>query len=189
MFDIRKSELDADGGRVIRVSMPVLADHPDEVAKALSLNGPLSFEWEARFGDHEKRGRIDPARARFSMRFRRGVDPDGAWHVRIFATDGAGRRRELWSQLVFVQCALRRSFDEIASIAERYAPIFVFSAKEKYFPVSLRPCCAHRPSRARPRPSRSRPSSASRRSRSPSWASSCASMGIASTCSTSTCSA
>jgi hypothetical protein len=138
MFDIRASELDAEGARVIQVEMPMLRDHAEDVARALSLSGPLSFEWEARLGDRQKRGSIDGARPRFSMRFQPGSDPQGAWQVRVFAADGAGRRRELWSQLVFVQCALRRSFAEIARIAERYAPIYVFSAKEKYFPVSLK---------------------------------------------------
>ncbi len=133
MFDIRKSELDARGDRVIHVALPALRTHADDVRRVLGGADPLDLRWEARLGDHEKHGALDADRARFSMRFRRGVDPDGAWHVRILSGE-----RELWSQLVFVQGRLRRSQAEIAAIAERYAPILVFSAKERYFPVSLR---------------------------------------------------
>lgn len=133
MFDIRRSAFDADGNRVIRVRVPALTTHPDELRRVLGSSGPLALEWVARLGEHELRGAVDPERARFTMRFRRGVHPDGAWRVTLRAGE-----RELWRQSVFVQGKLARSPERIRALALRYAPVFVFSAKERYFPVSLR---------------------------------------------------
>lgn len=137
MLDIRKSELDESGNRVLGISMPGLKQAPERIAAALSLSEPLSYEWVVTNGEHEKRGTIDPKRPTIRLSFRRDQDPEGAWLLQVLARSG-DKQKELWRQYLFVQCALRRSQAEIAEIAERYAPIFLFSAKEKYFPVSLK---------------------------------------------------
>ncbi len=139
MFDIRKSELDDAGNRVLSIEMPALRTHAADVERVIGAEGPYFLRYEARQGEHVRSGRFSPDRPRFRLRFRRGVDPDGAWLVRVDAVgDNEEWQRPLWRQWVFVQSALRRTQAEIDALAQRYAPIFVFSQREKYFPVSFR---------------------------------------------------
>ena len=120
MFDIRRSELDDDGNRVLRVEMPALRSRAADVKRLIGRDGPFSLRYEARSGEHAHAGQIDPERPRFKLRFRRGVDPDGAWLVSV---DAVGPQlswhRNLWSQWVFVQSALRRTQSEIESAEGR----------------------------------------------------------------------
>ncbi len=140
MLDIRRSTLDAKGGRVLDLAIPALTTHPDDLRRVLHESGPFELRYEVRHGERVKRGEVDPETGRFRLRFARGVDPDGAWELRI--TSKAGR--ELWKQLLFVQGGLRRTQAQIAELARRHAPVFVFSGKEKYFPVSLRTLLRHK---------------------------------------------
>jgi len=138
-FDIKKSELDDAGNRVLWVEMPALRSRAADVRRLIGRDGPFALRYEARFGEHVHAGQIDPDEPRFTLRFRRGVDPDGAWLVSVDAVGPQLAWHEnLWRQWVFVQSALRRTQREVDALAQRYAPIFVFSQKEKYFPVSLR---------------------------------------------------
>jgi hypothetical protein len=148
MFDIRRSELDDSGDRLLSIDMPALRTHAAEVQRVIGHSGPFSLRYEARSGEHVHSGPIDVEEARFFLRFRRGVDPDGVWQVRVEAVGpDESWVKPLWSQWLFVQSALRRSAEVIDELAQRYAPIFVFSEREKYFPVSLRTLLRARPIR------------------------------------------
>lgn len=67
------------------------------------------------------------------MKGRRG----GVYTVAIYGQDVDGERAEIWRQHVFVQPTLRRTSAAIDELARRYAPIFLFSREEAYFPVDL----------------------------------------------------
>jgi hypothetical protein len=133
MLDLRRSTLDERGGRVLDLAVPALLSHPDDLRRVLREAGALELVYEARHGEHVKRGVVGES-GRFRMRFEPRVDPDGAWELRIASRAG----RELWRQLLFVQSGLRRTQAQIAELARRHAPVFVFSSEERYFPVSLR---------------------------------------------------
>lgn len=68
---------------------------------------------------------------------------EGAHEVEIFALQEDGEERSLWKQLVFRQTPPRRTPERIDELARRYAPIFLFSRKEDYFPVSLNDLLRH----------------------------------------------
>jgi hypothetical protein len=64
--------------------------------------------------------------------------PSGVYKIQILGSHVKdGGIREFWAQQIFVQTSVKRSPEEIDAIARRYAPIFLFSRKEDYFPVSL----------------------------------------------------
>lgn len=138
MFDICSNVLDERGDRVITIDLRAVRTHPDEVRRVLRVDGELELSFAAVRGEHRKEGAIDPSDPRFELRFERGKDPDGVWEVRITGgAPGTGKIRELWKQGLFVQGARRLDDATIDELARRYAPVFVFSAKERYFPVSL----------------------------------------------------
>jgi len=139
MFDIRSNELDAQGNRVIEVEMPALRTHLADIQKVLHTKESFALVWSARLGDRLKTGLVSlKKRVRFQMVFKVGEDPDGAWEVTVYAgKPGGGWRRTLWKQLVFVQKKLRLSHERIDELAHRYAPVFLYSSEEKYYPVSL----------------------------------------------------
>ncbi|MFT4626887.1 MAG: hypothetical protein ACI8PZ_005568 [Myxococcota bacterium] len=138
MLDIRSNEADAQGNRVLTLDMPALRTHPAQVAKALRARTPFTLEWTVTHGKHSKQGRLDPTTLPLTLVFRRGHDPDGAWNLRIVAVGTDGRwRKELWKQLLWVQPNLRVPDAQVAALAEKFAPIFLYSDKEQHFPVSL----------------------------------------------------
>lgn len=138
MLEICTNALDARGNRVLTLALPAVLSHPDEIRRVLRANGPFELAYSVTRGDREKAGAIDPDEPRFELCFEKGVDPDGVWQLTIEGgTPGGKKRRTLWKQSLFVQCALRRDEATIDALAQRYAPVFVFSSKERYFPVSL----------------------------------------------------
>ncbi len=138
MVDVRDSRLDTQGNRVIEIALPVLETHPGLVARRWGKGRTPELRYEVRQGKHVKRGAIERGRSSFELCFEQGRDPDGIWELRIESRNGARRApRELWRQRLFVQKRLRLDHDRIRELAERHAPIFVFGADERYFPVSL----------------------------------------------------
>ncbi len=138
MFDIRSNELDEQGNRVFEIEMPALRTHPEDIRRILRAKGPFELRYWATRDQHAKTGMIDPEDPRLRVTFEKGVDPDGVWQIQIDAADPNGSwERELWRQFIFVQKERRISDERLRELAERYAPIFIFSGEEKYFPVSL----------------------------------------------------
>ena len=137
MFDIQQNRKDAEGNQCFLIELSGIRTHAQAVREALKLTGAFTLTYRATFEDTEKSGDIDPSDPRFELTFERKVDPDGVWDVLIEAHDQAGRTREVWHQHLFVQKDLSRSSADIADLARRHAPIFVFSKDEQYFPVSL----------------------------------------------------
>jgi len=138
MFDIHTSRLDERGNRVIGIELTALRTHPTDVRKVLRRKGPFDLSYQVTLGEHSKHGRIDPDDPRFEIVFEKGVDPHGVWTIEIDASCPDGTwMKGLWKQLLFVQTELRLSRERIDELARRYAPVFLFSQGEKYFPVSL----------------------------------------------------
>ncbi len=138
MFDIRRSTLDASGDRVLEIELPAIAERRDEVRRVLRAKGPFELRYTVRNGVHEKSGTIDPNDPRMTLVFRSGTDPDGVWDLFIEG-HGSDRSwtRELWRQQLFIQKRLRLSHAHIDELAKRYAPVFLFSGAEQFYPVSL----------------------------------------------------
>lgn len=138
MFDIQRTRLDGRGNRVLTIDLTALRTHPADVRKVLRHDGPFDLSYQATRGEHSKHGRIDPDDPTFEIVFDKGVDPHGVWEIEIDASCPDGTwMKVLWKQLLFVQTELRLSRARIDQLARRYAPVFVFSRAEKYFPVSL----------------------------------------------------
>lgn len=143
MFDIVSNELDARGDRVIAVELDGLVTHREELCAALGLRDLSAVRWFAARLGVVKQGSLDPAAPRLELVFEKGVDPDGVWEVRVEAEDSDGRVRPLWRQDLFVQKAPRLPRERIDELARRYAPVFVFSAGERYFPISFEEMFEH----------------------------------------------
>jgi hypothetical protein len=137
MFDIVSNELDERGNRVIEVELAGLATHREAICEHQGLRDIAALRWTATRRDQAKTGALDPADPRLRLVFDRGVDRDGVWEVRVEAEDTDARVRDVWRQDVFVQKAPRLPRERIDELARRYAPVFVFSAGEQYFPVSF----------------------------------------------------
>ena len=138
MFDIQDNRLCEDGSRQLDIELTALRTHRADVDRALRAKSAYELSYEVSLGSHKKVGFIDLDAPKLRLRFA-PEDPDGVWEARIVATDLAGRwQRQLWCQRLLVQKRLRRSAQTIAALAQRYAPAFVFSATEQYFPVSLK---------------------------------------------------
>ncbi len=58
--------------------------------------------------------------------------PGGVLELRLHA-----QRRELWRQWIFSQGKLARTPEAIDVLANRWAPILLFSSREEYFPLTL----------------------------------------------------
>ena len=136
MLDIRSNEQDESGNTVLTLDMPALRTHPEAVAQALGTRDVLHLEWSITNGDHEKHGELEVSELPLVLRFERGTDPDGAWELNVFGID-ATRRRPLWKQLIWIQPNLRVPPEHLAHLAEKFAPIYLYSDQERYFPVSL----------------------------------------------------
>jgi hypothetical protein len=140
MFDIRSNQLDERGNQVIEIEMRALRTHRAELGDALDLGEQFELTYVVTSDDRTKSGRIDPDAPRFALVFEKGVDPDGVWQVVVRASAPAGaeaRTREVWRQDIFVQKDRRLPAEAVDELARRFAPIFVFSQKERYYPVSL----------------------------------------------------
>ncbi len=119
-------------GEHLVVELPYLKEQPDTFFSALGIpKQPILFELRFR-GELVASGTIgDDARIAVRMQDR----PAGAYEVRLAVAESEGR--DIWKQLVYVQPKLSRSPKQIDELARRHAPIFLFSHKEEYFPVSL----------------------------------------------------
>ena len=138
MFDIRRNELDEQGNRVFEIELSALRTHRKDVERVLRSKGDFELRFWATRDQHAKTGLIDPDDPCMRVVFEKGVDPDGIWHIQIDAGAADGSwERELWRQDIFVQKERRLDDERLRQLAERYAPIFIFSGEEKYFPVSL----------------------------------------------------
>ena len=58
--------------------------------------------------------------------------PGGVLELRLHA-----QRREIWRQWIFSQGKLARTPEQIDALANRWAPILLFSPREQYFPLGL----------------------------------------------------
>jgi len=58
--------------------------------------------------------------------------PSGVLELRLRA-----RRKQIWRQSIFSQRKLARTPEEIDALANRWAPILLFSPREQYFPLGL----------------------------------------------------
>jgi len=138
MLDIRTTRLDEHGNRVLELDLTALRTHPEDVRAVLRREGPFELDYRVVCGNHQKQGAISPEDPGFELVFDEGIDPHGVWELTIHASCPRGRwRKELWKQLLFVQTELRLDREQIDELARRFAPVFVFSQAEKYFPVSL----------------------------------------------------
>ncbi len=138
MFDIRRNDLDEDGNRVFEIELCAVRTHAGDIRALVGRRGDFVLSYRVSCGEHHKQGSIDPDAPRFSVIFDKKADPDGVWEMVIHAKAGEGDwSKEIWRQRLFVQKERRLSDEAIRELAHRYAPIFVFSKDEKYFPVSL----------------------------------------------------
>lgn len=138
MFDIQQSTLDDHGNRVIDIELPALRTHPQDIQRLLRARGPIDVTYEAVCGDHRKTGDLDADRPHFQLRFEKGRDPEGVWQITVRGTDlTTGKTRDIWTQSLFVQTRRRISAERLDELAQRYAPVFLFSGTERHFPVSL----------------------------------------------------
>jgi len=138
MLDIQTTRLDEHGNRVLGLELTALLTHADDVRTVLRRQGPFDLDYQVACGEHRKTGRIDPENPRFEIVFERGIDPHGVWELQVDASCPQGTwTKRLWKQLLFVQTKLRLDREKIDELARRYAPVFVFSRQERYFPVSL----------------------------------------------------
>jgi hypothetical protein len=138
MFDIRRSSLDESGNRVLEIALPAVSDHLDDVRRALRAKGGFALHYDVRCGEHHKHGSIDLDSPQLTLVFESGVDPDGVWELTIEGVADDGKwTRELWRQGLFIQKKLRLTHERIDELARRYAPVFLFSGAEEFYPVSL----------------------------------------------------
>lgn len=137
MFDIQRNTLDEDGNRIIDIELTAYTTHYEEICGALYFK-PVELLYKVTCGDHVKEGVVPVTAPRFRLVFERGRDPSGVWEVSIHARDAYGYSDEVWRQSLFVQTRFKRDPAHIERLALRYAPIFVFSEQEEYYPVSLR---------------------------------------------------
>ncbi len=123
-----------EAGRRFMAEMPWIRANPEEFQRRANLS-PHTL----RFSIHENdnlvaEGLIDPE-YRFSADLE-GKKP-GVYTVEITGRDEDGARQSFWKQHVYIQTSKRRTPERIEELASRYAPVFLFSRKEKYFPVSF----------------------------------------------------
>ncbi|MBI3394689.1 MAG: hypothetical protein HY042_02525, partial [Spirochaetia bacterium] len=122
-----------EAGARLRADMPWLVDDFETLAhKTGVIQGSLAFT--AKCGDFEVRG---PLGSDFEFEADLSDGPQGAYQVVITGRDHRGFSVEIWRQMVFVQQSLHMSPEEIDGLARRYAPVFLFSRKEEYYPVPL----------------------------------------------------
>ena len=139
MFDIRCNRLNGSGDRLFEIELTAVRTHLGEVKKLLKTKDDFQLEYVACHGEKTKKGSIAVEDPVMFLRFEKNHDPDGVWQVEVWAVSKQGQwRRALWRQNIFVQKELSLSSSAMADLAQRYAPIFLFSQEERYFPVSLR---------------------------------------------------
>ena len=122
-----------EAGQNLVVELPFLRERAADFFSLLSLP-EQDVQFDIRYGDKQiAAGKVGgDGRIQISL----GGQPAGAYTVRLLAM--APREREIWKQLVYAQPSLSRTPRQVDALARRYAPIFLFSHKEEYFPVSLR---------------------------------------------------
>lgn len=124
-----------EAGEKLVVDLPWCRSNPEEVHEKTRI---LTQDMQYRLtfdGKIIKKGKV-------GRDFRIEVDlrgqKSGVYTMQVMGngtTDGGVR--EFWKQHIFVQTSSRKTPEQIREIANRYAPIFLFSKKEQYFPVAL----------------------------------------------------
>lgn len=121
-------------GSFLHVDMPWPRDNAEFLFKELDLHPvPLAFEIK-HGGKSVASGRLDTD---WQIQIDLSGKPSGVYEVRITGRTTDEQEKEVWRQYVYVQTSCKRTPTEIHQLAQRYAPIFLFSRKEEYFPVSL----------------------------------------------------
>lgn len=114
-----------EAGSRLLVDLPWLAEDPDDFAQNFGARA-LSYRVElgARVvAEGSTTGRVEVNLA---------GEASGAYELSLYAGD-----RRVWRQHVYCQPRLSRSPEQVHALAQRLAPVLLFSAKEEYFPVSL----------------------------------------------------
>lgn len=124
-----------EAGRRLVVELPECRENPAAVEKR---SGLLVSSFQYRLSREDKpvrQGVVDRCRIEVDM----SGQTSGVYKLQILGAHKQDKGiREFWSQLIFIQTSLKRTPAAVDVIARRYAPIFLFSRKEEYFPVSLK---------------------------------------------------
>lgn len=123
-----------EAGKVLRADLPHLRDNPQHFAEETGLS-PEGLRWTITGrGDVSLGGALDES---YAFAVDMAGWPAGVYTVSLDAEEQDGSRRECWRQQVFVQPSLRLTPEEIDELARAYAPVFLFSRGEEYFPVDF----------------------------------------------------
>lgn len=138
-----------ESGARLHCDLPELQTNPERFEKYTGL-GTDSIRFALEFTKNSRDAPVPIAFGALAADLSFTVDlsgqPGGVYTVRLDAIPLGGAepdRRVFWMQHVFAQPTLRRSPEAIHDIAMRYAPIFLYSRDEKYFPVSLHDLLRH----------------------------------------------
>ncbi len=124
-----------EAGERLLIALPWCKDHPDEVRHKAHAD-PATMQYRLKFGEQVIREGEIGGDFRISLDLR--GEKNGVYTMQILARSVKdGGYREFWKQQIFIQVSRRRTPEQIDQIAHRYAPIFLFSKKEEYFPVAL----------------------------------------------------
>lgn len=121
-------------GRRLTVELPWCRDFPDQFASATRID-PARLQYRLTLNNHtESEGPVSNARIDIDMSGKKA----GVYTLQILGNHVEDNGvREFWKQFLFIQPSLKRNPEEIDRLARAYAPIFLYSRKEQYFPVSL----------------------------------------------------
>lgn len=133
--------------RLLQANERLVADLPDFIEFSDSLIHSLGLKRDS-FRTRISKDETVLIERNISANFR--IDEElpqkstGVHKVEILAQHiNESEEKVIWNQLVYVQPTLKRTPEEIDIIAKRYAPVFLFSRKESYFPVSLSDLLRH----------------------------------------------
>lgn len=123
-----------EAGKTLVIDLPWLRKNPEEFFKLKEIR-PQTLSYRIFLSEKEiVRGNLWPdCRLEADL----SKNHSGAYAVHIYGMDEEGEETEVWKQFVYVQMNMKRTPEEIHDIASRFAPVFLFSRKEKYFPVSF----------------------------------------------------
>lgn len=134
MTSVRKTLSILEAGSRLVLELPWCREQPEEVERITGIR-TTGMQYRLTYMDKPAaEGSIENHRIDINL----SGKPSGVYKIQIMGNHAKdGGVREFWTQLLFIQTSVKRTPEEIDKIARRYAPIFLFSRKEDYFPVSL----------------------------------------------------
>lgn len=134
IFTILSNGHNANGDAHLVIELPAFRDEPELLERLCDGERPQLRYRVSRNGADILSGEIDAADMRFELTLDRTAHPSGVYTVQI---EAAGCDGTLWEQDIFAQHRTRLSPGEIDALAREHAPVFIFSARDEYYPVSL----------------------------------------------------